>query len=214
MVFSALAFVCGLAVAALPAPFAGWQLLAAGHFFLAFPMVLFLVAFAGSNISKFESSAAVAVLVAIVGVSPFVFPFIPDTIILRFLPHPSFVASVFLFGFAWWTFISERKRVKKQHPKTLRPLRLFLEGLGLGIAVSAVCFTLPLWTHEPLRFDAGSISIVVVVGLASAGAYIAAPYMGYNFLWNTRIFDAWAMWLALAAAITFFVMGMDSHFAS
>ena len=214
LVFSALAFVSGLVVAAFPAQVAAWRLLAAGRLLLAFPIVLFLVAFAGSNITKFESSTAVAVLVAIVGVLPFVFPFIPDAIIVRYLPHPFFVASVFLFAFAWWTLVSERRRARKQHPKTLRPLRLVLEGLGVGLAISAMCFTLPLWTHEPLRSDAGSISIVVVVGLASAGAYIAAPYMGYNFLWNTRIFDAWAMWLALAAAMTFLLMGMETHFAS
>jgi len=214
LVFSALAFACGLAAAALPAEVAAWPLLAAGHLLLAFPVVLFLAAFAGSNITKFESSTAVAVLVAIVGVLPFVFPFVPDRVIVRYLPHPFFVASAFLFAFAWWTVISERRRVKKQHPKTLRPLRLVLEGLGVGLAISAMCFTLSLWAHGPLRSYDGLISIVVVVGLASAGAYVTAPYMGYNLLWNTRMFDAWAMWLALVAALTFFLMGMDAHFAS
>jgi hypothetical protein len=104
--------------------------------------------------------------------------------------------------------------VNKQHPKTLRPLRLILESLAVGIAASALCFAMPLWQHGSFALDVQWLGVTVIVGVASTGAYFAAPYMGYNFLWNTRIFDGAAMWLALAAAMTSLFMGLQPYFPS
>ena len=210
--FSALMLLSGIAIAAFPAQVGSWQLLGAGSLLLAAPIVLFLGTFLCSNLSNFESSSAVAAFVALLGVYPYFLPFVPDSIVIAYLPHPFLIASALLFGFAWWTFTSERRQVKKAHSKTLHPVQLLVESVLLGLAVSGLFIAIPLWKSEPIRFDAEIVSIMMVFGLASAGAYFMAPYMGYNLLSNTRTFSGPAMWFCLMSGMLCLLMGIQAQF--
>src|SRR5688572_9896234 len=99
-----------------------------------------------------------------------------------YLPNPFLVASVLLFGFTWWAFVSARRRAKGTHPKSRRPLRLAIESIALALAVLAVCVAVPAFFADPSRIDLEYVLVIVITALALGIAYFMAPFMGYNLL--------------------------------
>ena len=149
---------------------------------------------------RFLIVLAAAAILAIAGVLV-----VPSAII--YLPHPFFWAAAFLAGFAWWTFSSERRRIKKPHPKTLRPSRLAVESVLFGIAVSVAVF---LVGGSKLDFEFALIG--AAFGVAAGLSQFASPFMGYDFLWNTRLFSGPALFFALLSMQLCFLMGLEAQF--
>lgn len=117
----------------------------------------------------------------------------------EYIPHPFLVASALLFGFVWWTFVSERKRVKKPHPKTLHPVRLVFESALLGLFFSGMAVAFCIWNSKEVQGE--NALLAAAFGLSWAIAYFISPYMGYNLLWTGHGGRAAAPFLALLMAM-------------
>ena len=131
-----------------------------------------------------------------------------------YLPHPFLVASALLFWVTWRAFVSVRRRAKHAHPKSRRPLRLAIESVLLGLFVLTVCVAVPLLFGDPSRIDLEYILVMVIMALGFGVAYFMAPFMGYNLLWNTMMFQQdRAPFLALMLAMLFLAMGIQAQIA-
>src|SRR5262245_42350241 len=128
-----------------------------------------------------------------------------------YLPHPFFVGSALIFVFIGWTFISirRRRRDKPPHPKTRRPALLALESGAIGLAWFALTVGAALLWADPGKADAEYVTVMAIMSFSIGTAYFAAPYLGYNLLWNSYVFGQdRAIYLALAVALSLLVMGL------
>ncbi len=129
---------------------------------------------------------------------------------VTYFPHPFFWFAALLAGFGAWAFVSERRKVKTPHPKALRPLRLALESILFGVAASATLLGAAYFAGG--RIDRALTAVFAIFGVAGAGAYFVCPFLGYNFVWNRRLFSGPAPFVLLALMLLFAYMGAQAQF--
>ena len=118
-------------------------------------------------------------------------------------------------GFGGWAFVSEQRKVRTPHPKALRPLRLALESIMFGIAVSATLFAAAYFAKTYFSggpLDRDLIAVFTIFGVAGASSYFVCPFLGYNFIWNTRLFSGPAPFFLLSLMLLFAYMGAQAQF--
>ena len=136
-------------------------------------------------------------------------------LILKFLksclifPHPFFWFAAILAGFGGWTFVSERRKVTKPHPKASKPIRLALESVLFAVLAFALMLVAVLARGTSVDRDLTAISIIL--GLSVGLSYFLCPFLGYNFFWNSRFFSGLAPFLLLMVFFLFIYMGTSAQ---
>jgi NO-binding membrane sensor protein with MHYT domain len=127
-----------------------------------------------------------------------------------YLPHPYLVASVLLAGFGCWAFVSVGRKAKR-HPKASRPILLAVESALFGAAIFAILFGFAYYT----KADAMERELAVVFGsmsVAGALSYFICPFLGYNLIWNDRMFAASAPFVLILMMLLSAYLGLKAQF--